>query len=652
MNLIGVGGIDPRNGRSYTYIETIAGGQGGRPSGDGMDGVQCNMTNTMNTPVEALEISYPLRVERYELREGSGGAGQHRGGHGVVRSLTVVDHDARVSLQSDRRRFAPYGLDGGGDGTPGRNWVRDRDGNDARAARQGFPHAACRARRSASRRQAAAAGARKDAGPNRRAVEHVPTAQTSRIQSFSTPLLRRFVLTGCWRTVGLQGGNSCDSKIAAAVFVCLAAIGSGVHAQQLDKKQFNVVGTWNFLTNWQKLEQPLWATDMPAASGGNITGNIKSITELNLKGTELLRLLKQGVFDVAAALPIYVEDGAAVIEASDIAGVAKDFKMGRDIVTAWMPEMQTVMKEKHGAMILATFPFPEQVFFCRGEIKTIDDLKGKKIRVQGTSQGDFAAAVGAAGGHDRLRRGGAGAREGRRRLRHHRHDAGLQGQVDRGDQHAVPPARRLHHRHLGGEPERLEQAVQGYAGLHREADEGARGQVLEGDRGRDRGRRRLQYRHRATARSARPASSSWSGRPRAISRPAANAMSATTWPKQPFRVVRQGRVDLPLRDRTHATPRIHRAIARAARPRVARAIPARPARRRSSSTPVAPAPRPRPDRTAPVHVLDTVPRLSGLERPSRRTTPCGRSPTYSWAASGRWRGPRRADFEDRSFAIR
>ena len=128
MNSIGVGGIDPRNGRSYTYIETIAGGQGGRPGGDGMDGVQCNMTNTMNTPVEALEISYPLRVERYELREGSGGLGQHRGGHGVVRSLKVIDHDARVSLQSDRRRFPPYGLHGGDDGTTGRNWVRDGDG--------------------------------------------------------------------------------------------------------------------------------------------------------------------------------------------------------------------------------------------------------------------------------------------------------------------------------------------------------------------------------------------------------------------------------------------------------------------------------------------------------------------------------------------
>lgn len=181
------------------------------------------------------------------------------------------------------------------------------------------------------------------------------------------------------------------ATIVAGVIFC-----GGAQAQQLDKKQFNVIGTWNFLTNWQKLEQPLWATEIPAASGGNITGNIKSITEVNLKGTELLRLLKQGVFDVAAALPIYVEDGGAIIEASDIAGVAKDFKMGRDIASAWLPEMQTVMRERHGAIILATFPFPEQVIFCRGDIKGIEDLKGKKIRVQGTSQGDFAAAVGAA----------------------------------------------------------------------------------------------------------------------------------------------------------------------------------------------------------------------------------------------------------------
>src|SRR5580700_2165278 len=128
MNTIAVGGNDPRDGRPYSYIETIGGGQGGRPMGPGDDGIQCNMTNTMNTPVEALEITYPLRVERYELREGSSGAGKHRGGNGLVRSIRILDHTARVSLQCERRRFAPYGLHGGADGRPGRNAAVHADG--------------------------------------------------------------------------------------------------------------------------------------------------------------------------------------------------------------------------------------------------------------------------------------------------------------------------------------------------------------------------------------------------------------------------------------------------------------------------------------------------------------------------------------------
>lgn len=130
MNLIGIGGIDPRNGQPYAYIETIAGGQGGRPWGDGSDGVQCTMTNTMNTPIEALEISYPLRVERYEFRPGSGGDGQHRGGLGVERSIRALGHNARVSLSSERRKFAPYGLHGGNDGERGANAYVDADGNE------------------------------------------------------------------------------------------------------------------------------------------------------------------------------------------------------------------------------------------------------------------------------------------------------------------------------------------------------------------------------------------------------------------------------------------------------------------------------------------------------------------------------------------
>lgn len=183
----------------------------------------------------------------------------------------------------------------------------------------------------------------------------------------------------------------------ACVAATLAVAASvPVWAQQVDSRTFNVVGTWNFLTNWQKMEQPFWADELPKATGGKLKGNIKSITEVNLKGTEVIRLLKQGVFDFAAALPIYVEDGGAIIEASDIAGVARDFKMGRDIAAAWLPEMQKAMA-RNGGLILATFPFPEQVFFCKGDIKSIADLKGKKVRVQGTSQSDFVAAIGGVG---------------------------------------------------------------------------------------------------------------------------------------------------------------------------------------------------------------------------------------------------------------
>ena len=183
--------------------------------------------------------------------------------------------------------------------------------------------------------------------------------------------------------------------LVAALLAGAAALSGSVSAQQIDKRQFSVVGTWNFLSNWQKLEQPFWTEELPKASGGAITANLKSVTEVNLKGTEVLRLLKQGVFDFAAALPIYVEDGGGVIEAVDIAGVARNFKMSRDITNAWMPEMQKVMRERHNAIILASFTWPEQDFYCKGGIRGVEDLKGKKIRVQGTSQADLVQAFGA-----------------------------------------------------------------------------------------------------------------------------------------------------------------------------------------------------------------------------------------------------------------
>ena len=104
----------------FTYYETIGGGQGACPDADGPSGVHVAMSNTLSTPVEALELQYPLRVERYALRLGSGGAGRHRGGDGVLRELRVFD-DCRLSIISERRAHAPQGERGGGAGTPGRN---------------------------------------------------------------------------------------------------------------------------------------------------------------------------------------------------------------------------------------------------------------------------------------------------------------------------------------------------------------------------------------------------------------------------------------------------------------------------------------------------------------------------------------------------
>jgi len=121
MNNLTVGGVDPRTGEPYTLYETIAGGFGARPDMDGVDGVHSHMTNTLNTPVEALETAYPLRVERYELIPDSGGKGRFRGGLGIRRDITVIDHTARVSLLTDRRRTHPYGLNGGKPGKTGEN---------------------------------------------------------------------------------------------------------------------------------------------------------------------------------------------------------------------------------------------------------------------------------------------------------------------------------------------------------------------------------------------------------------------------------------------------------------------------------------------------------------------------------------------------
>jgi N-methylhydantoinase B/oxoprolinase/acetone carboxylase alpha subunit len=109
-------------GDGWVFYETLGGGQGGRPGCAGMSGVHTNMTNTRDTPVEAFERAYPMRVRRYTMRRGSGGAGAFDGGDGIERELEALE-PVTVSLITERRTTAPWGLAGGGPGATGENWL-------------------------------------------------------------------------------------------------------------------------------------------------------------------------------------------------------------------------------------------------------------------------------------------------------------------------------------------------------------------------------------------------------------------------------------------------------------------------------------------------------------------------------------------------
>ncbi len=129
MSNLTIGGIDPRDGEPFAYYETTAGGMGARPAADGMSATHCHMTNSLNTPIEALEHAYPYMVRRYEIRRGSGGNGRFSGGDGIRREIEVLC-PAEITVLSDRRVHSPYGLHGGEPGKPGRNVlsVPDADG--------------------------------------------------------------------------------------------------------------------------------------------------------------------------------------------------------------------------------------------------------------------------------------------------------------------------------------------------------------------------------------------------------------------------------------------------------------------------------------------------------------------------------------------
>ena len=182
-------------------------------------------------------------------------------------------------------------------------------------------------------------------------------------------------------------------------FAATAAIGlglslgvSGVQAQS--PIVINAVGTWGNLQNFKKFEGPFWREQVSKKTDGAIVGQIKPLTELGLKGFEVMRLLKIGVYDYVYGLFTYVASEDAVFEGVDLSSIIQDMPTQRKVADAYFETLDKAFAKYYKAKLLQIYTFPSQMLFCKPSVASIGDLKGKKIRVYSTTLGDFVEGVG------------------------------------------------------------------------------------------------------------------------------------------------------------------------------------------------------------------------------------------------------------------
>jgi TRAP-type C4-dicarboxylate transport system substrate-binding protein len=184
----------------------------------------------------------------------------------------------------------------------------------------------------------------------------------------------------------------------SALTMAAALVAGGLMASpasaELDQVNLKVVGTWGNLSNWSKAEGPLWKETMPAASGGRITADAVPQTELGIKGFEVMRLLKIGVFDVAHGVVGYIAGEDPIAEGIDLSGVIQNWDDAKAAFEAYRPTLATQFEKTYGAKLLAVYPFPSQMMWCNADITSAADLVDKKIRVYTTSMGDFVEGLG------------------------------------------------------------------------------------------------------------------------------------------------------------------------------------------------------------------------------------------------------------------
>jgi len=184
-------------------------------------------------------------------------------------------------------------------------------------------------------------------------------------------------------------------SLAIAMSIVGCATVSSTLAQELPVTQLKVLGGLSTRSTYKQVEQPFWLKTIPEHSAGQITAEIKGFDEMGLKGSELLKLMKQGVVEFGVVPMIYPAADTAVYEAVDLAGLATDAKTARQISTSFAPILDKHLSVTYQSKLLGITPYAPQVLFCNMALRGLQDLKGKTIRVITRSQGELIEALGA-----------------------------------------------------------------------------------------------------------------------------------------------------------------------------------------------------------------------------------------------------------------
>lgn len=182
-----------------------------------------------------------------------------------------------------------------------------------------------------------------------------------------------------------------------AVLAATLGLMAAAQAQTPPKVSLQVVGNLGITTQSKELEIPFWTKDITAATGGAITASIKPWNEMGLKGPEVFKMLGQGLFDVGTSQLGFVAGDNAINDATDLAGVSPTIQTFRDVTQAFRPHLERYYEQQLKVKVMGMFSFQAQVLFCRSEIKSLSDLKGRKVRTSGASQADFVGYFGGSG---------------------------------------------------------------------------------------------------------------------------------------------------------------------------------------------------------------------------------------------------------------